>query len=558
MAERVIKVFYNGECLPFKDKERVVHYPVAQGHIFMGASNTTEIRFYCDQIGGGNSQWIVIGKLPNGKRGFYILGDYLEDEDGGYYSFHLSQFFTQYKGDLYLSLGGYNGNLVQLNQEEEYELTGNTLIETTGSIRLTIEYSTPINGSYDEIDTWQEFLGALGNKADTYHTIITYSQKSFMDNAIDSYDNGQYFYCQDTQTIYRKIGGVATPVFTAYSKTESDSKYFINANNNTASGNNTFSGQNNFSGRAVFSGNANLYNTYLTTNTKNYFARVGTTTSQYVMYKLPYNYSDLGSEATYTLITKEYTDAQLALKVDKTTTINGYALSSNVSLTKSDIGLGNVVNTGDSDTPVNGGTTKFTTGGAYIELNKKADKATTLSGYGITNAYTKTEVDNIVDTIKSGELVIVNTITYPTLNDFLATTGEEGHIYLYPIDTNDLTKGYYRYVWENISGTNQWVSLGTTEIDLSDYYTKTQVNTLLGGKQDTIDSSHKLSADLVDDTSTTNKFVSASDITNWNAMTPQTRTIAGIDLSANISAQSLTDVLVFMNNTTDLDYVMED
>ena len=36
--------------------------------------------------------------------------------------------------------------------------------------------------------------------------------------------------------------------------------------------------------------------------------------------------------------------------------------------------MGNVVNTGDSDTPVSGGTTKFTTGGAYTELNKKADK----------------------------------------------------------------------------------------------------------------------------------------------------------------------------------------
>ena len=44
------------------------------------------------------------------------------------------------------------------------------------------------------------------------------------------------------------------------------------------------------------------------------------------------------------------------------------------SVTKSQIGLGSVVNTGDSATPVSGGTTKFTTGGAYTELNKKADK----------------------------------------------------------------------------------------------------------------------------------------------------------------------------------------
>lgn len=44
------------------------------------------------------------------------------------------------------------------------------------------------------------------------------------------------------------------------------------------------------------------------------------------------------------------------------------------SVTASQVGLGSVVNTGDSAIPVSGGTTKFTTGGAYTELNKKADK----------------------------------------------------------------------------------------------------------------------------------------------------------------------------------------
>ena len=48
-------------------------------------------------------------------------------------------------------------------------------------------------------------------------------------------------------------------------------------------------------------------------------------------------------------------------------------------VTKSDVGLGSVVNTGDSATPVSGGTTKFTTGGAYTELAKKADKSSTVT-----------------------------------------------------------------------------------------------------------------------------------------------------------------------------------
>ena len=48
----------------------------------------------------------------------------------------------------------------------------------------------------------------------------------------------------------------------------------------------------------------------------------------------------------------------------------------------SDVGLGNVVNTGDSDTPVQNGTTKFTTGGAYTELAKKANDTSSFTQAG--------------------------------------------------------------------------------------------------------------------------------------------------------------------------------
>ena len=52
-------------------------------------------------------------------------------------------------------------------------------------------------------------------------------------------------------------------------------------------------------------------------------------------------------------------------------------------------------------------------------------------------------------------------------------------------------------------GTSGVVDLGTVITDIS-------------GKQDVIDASHKLDADLVDDTTSTNKFVTASDKTTWN------------------------------------------
>ena len=52
-------------------------------------------------------------------------------------------------------------------------------------------------------------------------------------------------------------------------------------------------------------------------------------------------------------------------------------------------------------------------------------------------------------------------------------------------------------------------------IDFSkDSYTKTETNNLLAGKQGVIDSTHKLDADLVDDSTSTNKFVTAAEKTS--------------------------------------------
>ena len=49
--------------------------------------------------------------------------------------------------------------------------------------------------------------------------------------------------------------------------------------------------------------------------------------------------------------------------------------------------------------------------------------------------------------------------------------------------------------------------------DLTNYTTTTDMNTALDGKQDTIDSTHKVSADLIDDSTSTNKFVTAAEKT---------------------------------------------
>lgn len=70
-------------------------------------------------------------------------------------------------------------------------------------------------------------------------------------------------------------------------------------------------------------------------------------------------------------------------------------------VTKAQVGLGNVVNTGDSATPTSGGTTKFTTGGAYT-LKQSIDKNTTaiatLNGTG-TGSVTKAVSDGIAKVV---------------------------------------------------------------------------------------------------------------------------------------------------------------
>jgi hypothetical protein len=75
-------------------------------------------------------------------------------------------------------------------------------------------------------------------------------------------------------------------------------------------------------------------------------------------------------------------------------------------------------------------------------------------------------------------------------------TSPDGTEYVWGLDTDDTT-----YKWIGFS---------------PDTYTKAEVDNLLSGKQATIDSSHKLSADLVDDSSSTNKFATQEQLDQIN------------------------------------------
>lgn len=86
------------------------------------------------------------------------------------------------------------------------------------------------------------------------------------------------------------------------------------------------------------------------------------------------------------------------------------------------------------------------------------------------NYYNKDEVNTIIGGLMTLSYVIVQT---------LPTEDIDTHtIYLVPDAQSANVYDEYLYI------DNQWASLGSTEVDLSNYYTKTQTDTLLDAKQD--------------------------------------------------------------------------
>lgn len=65
----------------------------------------------------------------------------------------------------------------------------------------------------------------------------------------------------------------------------------------------------------------------------------------------------------------------------------------------------------------------------------------------------------------------------------LPQTGESNVIYLVPKSTSETDNVFDEYIWID----NDWELIGDTEIDLSDYYTKTETDDLLDDKADTSD-----------------------------------------------------------------------
>ena len=223
-------------------------------------------------------------------------------------------------------------------------------------------------------------------------------------------------------------------------------------------------------------------------------------------------------------------------------------------VTKTQVGLGNVDNTADIDKPVSTA--------VQTELNKKVDSVnsktgTVVLGASDVGAYTIEQTQEYVaqnggkiDKIqKNGtDLEIVNkvvNITVPvTASDVSALPSSTKYGASVDLSINSTTYVVTAQLKDqdgNNLGSAKTIDLPLESIVVSALYYSTYVydettynkvivitlattsvptiipvGELVSGLQNEITSSSKLSADLVDDTSTTNKFVTATDKTTWN------------------------------------------
>lgn len=104
-----------------------------------------------------------------------------------------------------------------------------------------------------------------------------------------------------------------------------------------------------------------------------------------------------------------------------------------------------------------------------IALNIITSAVSNLQNYYLkSETYTKQEVEDLIGSTVGVTIEIVQT---------LPTVGQTNIIYFLPTETANV---YSQYIYTANDG---WILIGSTSVDLSNYYTKAQVDTLLNGKQ---------------------------------------------------------------------------
>lgn len=201
---KIMNVYYGTDTLPYKDKECSVHFPII-GQTFAGSSLVDAIKFYVGKIGGINDiEWLAIVKKPDGTFGYQSL-EADSDSDGVFVTLPLSSFYTEKKGDLYITLNGYQGG-VSVSQDELdiWHVNGTPIVQVAGAVKLTIAYAPVLPQNTEELETItiQDALGLVSSKLDKNSPYFLKVVNVSNIESINSAPYGQYL--QSGDVLYNK------------------------------------------------------------------------------------------------------------------------------------------------------------------------------------------------------------------------------------------------------------------------------------------------------------------------------------------------------------------
>lgn len=141
--------------------------------------------------------------------------------------------------------------------------------------------------------------------------------------------------------------------------------------------------------------------------------------------------------------------------------------------------------------------------GDYINITEAGDTAT-ISADVSADYYDKTQINDLladIDTVKFRKV-----LQLPVL-------GAANVIYLVPKAAPE--EGFYQYIWDSVA--SDWENIGDTDIDLSEYYTKDEVDADFYKKTDVYtktesDTNYYKKADVYTKTESDNKYYQKSDV----------------------------------------------
>lgn len=106
-------------------------------------------------------------------------------------------------------------------------------------------------------------------------------------------------------------------------------------------------------------------------------------------------------------------------------------------------------------------------------VDDKADSATTLAGYGITDAYTKGETNSAISSAVAASQHLTKVVLEAEEELPDATEATANAIYLKPVDAGSGNQYYEEFIVIN----DQWEKIGDTAVDLSNYVQASQITT---------------------------------------------------------------------------------